>query len=543
MSAPTARVPFARAAPALSVALLLLATYAGSFDGQFVSDDIRAVRDNPLIRGLGWEHLRGIFTSFDDAHYIPIKVLSLAIDYRLWGPDAFGFHVTNLAIHVFCALAVYAVLLRFDLPRIAALLTALLWAVHPLQVESVAWIAERKNVLSGLFFFLAFLRYLSFSETGRWRTYLGMLALFTLAVLSKMNTMVLPALCLAYEATVRFRLRRRDLAASLPLFAIGTAVAWYTITGHRVFGVAYHGGSVTVTWLSSSVVVFRYLQRLFAPANLAVYYTVPLRGSALDLPVAVSLLGLAMIALLTLWLVATRRPLAFWALWFFITLAPMLNIIPFPALMQDRYMYLPMLGPLAGAALCITAIPRPSVRRLYGAAAVGAISVCALLSSQRVEVWSTPLTHWQDWASRNFYIAADSPHRQTEYDTKVAYLRQELTRRDESAVLHNALGALYFEVGRMEVAIPALERALDLAPEQPTVLLNLGRAYARAGDLARAEATLQRASIRDPYAFMAHWNLGRIYQARGDARSAADAFAACARLRPHVRPPRPPPGS
>ena len=264
---------------AVAIAVVTIAAFGPSVSGEFVSDDTQSVRDNPLLRSLDGTHLKAIFSSFDDSNYIPIKVLSLAIDRSLWGPSPTGFHVTNILLHVLCALLVFAILMRLEMPPIASCLAALVWAVHPLQVESVAWISERKNVLSGLFFLAAFLLYLSYSETGRTRTYIAIVALFVLATLSKMNTMVLPALCLAYEATYRFRLRRRDLQAALPLLGIGAMVGWYNLSGNPIHGASYHGGSAIVTWLSSSVVVFRYLGNAVLPVSLCSSYDVPLRDS------------------------------------------------------------------------------------------------------------------------------------------------------------------------------------------------------------------------------------------------------------------------
>ena len=117
------------------IAAVTCGAYAGSFDGAFVSDDHLSVARNEVIQTLD---LGRIFSTFDDANYIPVKVLTIAVDYQLWGLAPAGYHLTNLLIHVGCALLVYALLVRLGLARSAACLAALVWAVHPLQVESVA---------------------------------------------------------------------------------------------------------------------------------------------------------------------------------------------------------------------------------------------------------------------------------------------------------------------------------------------------------------------------------------------------------------------
>lgn len=514
------------------VAVTLLA-YGGSFDGQFVSDDIPLIRDNPLIGSLAWSNVRQIFTSFDDSNYIPLKVLSLAVDRKLWGAEPWGFHITSLLLHIGCALLIYAALLRLGMGRGAACLAALVWAVHPLQVESVAWISERKNVLSGFFFFAAFYAYLVYSDRPRARVYLAVLALQVCAVLSKMNTMVLPAIFLAYEATYRFRLRAADVVRSLPLFAIGIVVAGYNLAGNPVHGANWHGGSVIVTWLTSSVVLFGYLRRTILPAGLQPWYDVRLKDSLADPAVSLSLLGLVALAATTIWLVRTRRRSAFWVLWFLITLAPMLNIVvPFPVLMQDRYMYLALLGPVVLVARALARLARRA-RAVPAGVGVAAVAVCAVLTYRQVEVWASPFALWRQGNEGQAWPAADPVYIGQDYDRQVAHLEAAVARDPSSAVLHNNLGGLYFAAGHGEAAQRELEAAARLAPDDPVVVTNLGRLHARAGRSREAAVLLERALAIDPYSADARLDLLRVYLDQGDAAAAGRELAVYAKLHPN----------
>ena len=518
---------------AVAIAVVTIAAFGPGVSGGFVSDDTQNVRDNPLLRSLDWGHLKAIFSSFDDANYIPVKVLSLAVDYSLWGPAPTGFHVTNILLHVLCALLVFAILIRLEIPAVPACLAALIWAVHPLQVESVAWISERKNVLSGLFFLAAFLLYLSYSDTGRARTYVAIVALFVLATLSKMNTMVLPALCLAYEMTFRFRLRRRDLQAALPLLGIGAMVGWYNLSGNPIHGSSYHGGSSIVTWLSSSVVIFRYLGNTVLPVRLCTSYDVPLRDSLLDPPVLLSAMGLLILGSVAFWCWRSKRREGFWILWFGITLVPMLNIIPFPSLMNDRYMYLALVAPIGLAASLmgrLTLRPQPGRAAVIAAALAGAI--CAGLSFARVGVFASDFSLWKDWALRNPYIASDPRFIQADFNAKVDFLRAAVNSNSPSAAAYNNLGALYFEAGQHREAIPLLESAVRLDPECGPMLLNLGRACARSGDLIKARPILESAVRAAPYDFTGHLSLARVYLQTGDVLRARRELEACGRIRP-----------
>jgi tetratricopeptide (TPR) repeat protein len=520
-----------------TIAALTLATYGGSFDGELVSDDIRLIRDDPLIRSLDWDNLRRIATSFYGPNYLPVTVLSLAVDYRLFGLNVAGYHATNLLLHIGCALLVYALLLRLRFRPLVACATALLWAVHPLQVESVAWISERKNVLSGLFFFAAFYVFVGYAGARRARSYLGMLVLYTLAVLAKMNALVLPAVCLAYEATFCFQLRARSLFAMLPLFAVGAAVAWYNVADNPIHGGGYHGGSAVVTWLSSAVVIFRYLGSLVAPIHLTPKYLVTLYGSVLDLSVLAAAAGLCVIAAGAIWLLRRRSPAAFWILWFGITLAPMLNIIPFRSMMQDRYMYLPMLGPLALAATALSRVRWPAARLAVSALATAAVLSFAGLSHVQVEVWSSPLSLYLAEARHLPLLGPEPPYADRDQERRVDALRAAAREDPASAVIRNNLGALYFSAGRVDDAIAEIEAAVALEPANPRFMLALGRAYVHAGRLAEAREQLERAAALNPFELLGRLALARLYLRLGEADAARREIDACVRIAGKDAPP------
>lgn len=510
----------------LALAVIALATavaYAGSFAGQFVSDDVQAIAENPLLRSLDLANLRRIATSFDDANYIPLKVLSLAIDHRLWGLAPFGYHLTNLAMHVANAFLVYFLVRRLGESMGLATAAALLWALHPTQVESVAWISERKNVLSTLFFLSAFHAFLSFSARPRAGTYLLLTVLYVAALLSKVNTIVLPALMLAYEVVFRRRCRPRDVVATVPLLACGAFVAWVNLHDNPSHGATYHGGSLAVTLRTSATTIPRYLWNVVAPFDLLTYYPVPLRASWLDPAVAASVALVGMLVAVTVWCAARGHTAGFWLAWFGITLAPMLNLVPFPALMNDRYLYLPLLGalvPLAqlGRRMLAASGAERAAPVVVGAAAVG----CGLLTAARVPVFHDPLALWADMGLRTSYITADQPYGPGPRTDEKRLLAQALARDPNRAALHNNVGGLAFEEGRLADALTALVRAQELDPNDPVIALNLGRTQLRLGRVDDAVRTLQRAVALEPPSFFARLNLARAYLLQNDLRRARE---------------------
>jgi len=525
---------------ALHVALIVVLTaiaYSDSFRGGFVSDDVTAVAENPHLRSLAPANLKSIATSFDDANYIPLKVFSLALDQWLWGPTPVGYHATNLALHIACALAIYVLVIRLGETAGVAAIVALLWAVHPVQVESVAWISERKNVLSTLFFLLALLTALRFSDAPRARTYLLLLGLFTCALLSKINTIVLPALMAAHEILVRRRLRTRDLLATVPLLAIGAALAWVNLHGNPSHGANYHGGSFWVTLRTTATVIPRYLSLVFAPWQLSSYYAVPLRASWLEPPVA---LGATLVLALTcaIAILGRRgRPESFWIVWFGVTLSPMLNLVPFPALMADRYLYIPLVGVLVILVRAVRALGRrvPPIAVAMPALTTAAVLILVWLTHTRVRVWSNEVSLWADWALRTSYISADSPWGPPPRGEQVRLLREALIAHPDRAALHNNLGAIAFEENRPREAVERLARAHALDPKDPAIALNLGRAYLLDNRVPDAVRTLEEATMLEEPSFFAHLNLARAYQRAGEPVRARRELERARAIRPWAR--------
>lgn len=520
-----------RLAAVLGVVLLTAAAYSGSLNGEFVSDDLSGIRNNPLVSSLTWSNVREIFTSFDDANYMPLKVLSLAVDHSIWGPEPFGFHVVNLVLHISCAILVLCILLRMGFSPFAAFLVAALWAVHPLQVESVAWISERKNVLSGLFFFAAFRVYLEVSHHPRKWTYLLTLALFGLALLSKMNTVVLPALCIAYELSYNRRLRRDDLVAISPMLVMGALVVGYNLYGSPVHGDGFHGGSAWVTWMSSAVVVLRYAWHLLYPVDLTPGYDVVLYGSVFDAPVLIALLVLVGIAIAIAVLLSRANRNAFWLLWALITLAPMLNIVPFRSMMQDRYMYLSLLGPLALLGAGYDAVRRQWLRRALDAAAITALVMCFFMTREQVEIWSSPFTLWARTAT---IVPMEAVGRGVGggQPEKLAYLDAQLARNPDDATVRNNRGNLDYHAGDVEAALEHYEASRRLQPDEPHNLVNLGRVYLDLGRLEDARRALVRATELRPYSYSAWLHALRMHVAMQDASSAREAWDTIVRIRP-----------
>ena len=315
-------------------------------------------------------------------------------------------------------------------------------------------------------------------------------------------------------------------------------VVWYNLAGNPIHGSRFHGGSPLVTWLTSTTVLFRYLAAAAWPAHLRSFYYIPLHGSPFDPPVALALAGLAGLAILTAWLAVRRRREAFWLVWFLIALAPMLNIVPFPTLMQDRYMYLPLVGLLAAPACAIDAALRgPRARRLAAAAAAAPGARSPRCSAHGVSrPGTTSSACGATGRSRSGYLPVDvGPLRGPTSDQHLALLDAAVRDAPGDVILRHNLGALLYERGELDRAKTELEAARDLgAGDSGVALLNLGRVYLQSGDAPRALVVLQRSVALEPFNFYGQLNLARAALALGDTDAAAAALDACDRIRPNV---------
>jgi tetratricopeptide (TPR) repeat protein len=276
---------------------------------------------------------------------------------------------------------------------------------------------------------------------------------------------------------------------------------------------------------TSATTIPRYLLNAVAPFDLMSYYPVPLRGSWLDPQVAVAVAVIVGLVLITCRLALRGRSEAFWLAWFGITLAPMLNIIPFPALMNDRYLYVPLLGVLVPLLIFgRRLLERSRAPSTAGPILVGAVALTlGVLTVVRVPVFANELNLWADYGLRTSYITADEPYGPNPRVEERRLLNEALARHPNRAALHNNLGGFAFEENRLAEALPLLERAYALDPTDPVIALNLGRTYLRVGRLDDAIRTLDVAIALEPPSFFPRLNLARAYLMKRDlARARAE---------------------
>jgi tetratricopeptide (TPR) repeat protein len=522
-----------RWAPAIAAALIVVAglvAYANSFSGPFLYDDIGSIVDNPSIRRL--LAIGQVFSPPCRGETVsgrPLLNLSFAIDYAIGGANTRGYHVANLAIHILNGLLLLGILRRtFCMPVLRpgfgkaalelALAISVLWVLHPLQTESVTYIAQRAESLAAMFFLLvlyAAIRAATCNGPQFWHVVAVMACL--LGVATKETVIVAPLMVLLYDRTFVTGSFREALRRRWGLYA-GLIGSWVLLMGlvwsTGLWSRQQELGSAD-PWSyarSQPGVILHYLRLSLWPHPLCFNDEWPVAhtlGAILPAALAIGVLGTA-----TVWGLMRRRAWGFLAAWFFLILAPTSSIMPLRQLAFEHRMYLP----LAAVVTLVVAGLHAASQRMVGRgwisdhasklANVGlvlaAAGICAVLTVRRNEVYHSPLSLWRD-------TVAKSPHNLSAY---------------------NNLGQLLATEGRTAEALDCFQQAVRVDPRHVETLNNMGSALVQLGRAAEAIDHHEAALRIEPDNYLTHDQLGNALSAVGRHEEAFEHYQAALRLKP-----------
>ncbi len=498
---------------ALGLALLTLAAYSGSRALGFVSlDDPQYVATNPIVlRGLTSEGLRYAFTTTDLGNWHPLTWLSHMAVAQFAGAAPAAHHAVNVALHMGCVLLLFAFLLQTTRAPWPAAFAAGLFAVHPLHVESVAWVAERKDVLSTLFWLLAMLAHARWAATERRAWWWGTIAAMALGLMSKPMLVTLPLALLLLDFWPLRRFGRvssaRLVVEKLPLFALAVAASAVTLWAQAAEGAmqAIERPSVGLRLANAVRSCGVYLLQTVWPVDLAVFYPYPDSIPASD--VALAALALAAFSA-GAWLAVRRAP---WCtmgwLWFLVTLLPVLGLVQVGAQAHaDRYAYVPHIGLFAALAYGIQRLAaRGTLARFSNVAmSLAALSACTVLTRAQVSPWQNDHVLFEHTiaAAGGSPVAHDALGRALQAEGKLGpameHYRAAIQLRPSYASAWVNLGTALDASGDAPGALASFETAAQAAPELVEAWVNLGSALGRAQRPAEAAAALDRALALDP---------------------------------------------
>jgi len=561
----------------ITPALIVLATLAAFFptlQNGFVNwDDGYNFVNNPHYRGLGWAQIRWMFTSFSHlGHYVPLTWLTLGLDYLLWGMNPAGYHLTGLVFHAAVAVVFYFLTLRLlglatqgaaaspdGATRIAATFAALLFSVHPLRVESVAWATERRDVVSGLFFLLTIIAYLRAGaadpNSRPHRLWLNASLLgFAAAILSKEIVMTLPVVLLVLDAYPLRRLKldeRRAWREKLPFWLLAAAGAAIAILARdpegRFAPLEEHGIMARIAQAAFGLLF--YLRKTLLPLGLSPFYPLSVPLNPLATPFVLS--GLVVLAITGGLLAARHRFPAGLAVWiyFFTVLSPVLGFAQQgEQIVADRYSYLASFGlaVLGGAGLLRIlrarergAIGRPLVLVTLSTA-VGIVALYGMLTWRQVGIWHDSITLWTRVLEITpdsyfaHYNLANALSRSGRIPEAIGHYRHSLELDPVQPEAHNNLGNIFSAAGKPAEAIMHYQRSLEIDPTQAKVRLSLGNVLVGQGKYAAAAEQYRKALQIRPNHAETHNNLGIALAEQGKTAEAVVAYRQAIRLEPSL---------
>ncbi|MEO8027318.1 MAG: tetratricopeptide repeat protein [Bryobacteraceae bacterium] len=532
------------------LAVCLLAVFAQVRHFDFVNyDDPDYVTANAHVQGgltlsgLGWA-----LTSFDYANWFPLTWISHMADVQMFGLNAGGHHFTSVLLHLLSTLLLFAALRRLTRQPWPSAFVALVFGLHPLHVESVAWVTERKDVLSAFFWMLTLWAYARYVESPRPARYALVAGSFACGLMAKPMLVTLPFVLLLLDI---WPLRRLDAASfagwkerlveKLPLFALTAVSSVVTFLAQQRGGAVIPVDTIPqATRFGNALISYLvYLIQMFWPVNLAVFYPFPAEISIWHVGAAIAVLAAISGFVLR---GAKERPylLVGW-LWYLGTLVPVIGFVQVGLQAHaDRYAYLPLVGIAIilawGAADVVRA--RPSFEPAIVAAAVAACLACAVLTGIQTSRWANSellFRHALAVTSDN-YTAHDGLglafRDQGRIEEAIGEFERAIRIRPQFSGAQNNLAEALLAVGRPQDALPHIEEALQLNPESVEAHNNRGAVFLRQGNAEAAVREYREAVRLDPLNSVAHRGLGGGLSDQGLRSAAVEEMREAIRLSP-----------
>ena len=530
-----------RIALCILLSLATLAAYSKTFKNGFVDlDDVTYITGNAHIRpGITWDVVKWAATAYYASNWHPLTWLSHATDISLFRFNAAGHHSASLLLHVLNALLLFVLMLQATKREWVSLFVAAAFALHPINVESVAWVSERKNVLSMMFLLLALICYTAYAKKPSWQRYAGVISCFVFGLLAKPQIITLPLVLLLWDYWPLGRWNPQGGAAESAVAYEGKSPSWTALVTEKVplFVVAgisglltlkaqSAGGAVQISnaiaqgvaafpitvRLQNAILAYgQYLLDAIWPSGLAAMYPHP--GRSIPLTSVIVAAGVtSLITAVALWPWRKQGYLIVGWFWFLGTLIPMIGLIQVGSQARaDRYAYLPLIGLflIAGCGLAEICRKWPGTRVAVATAVIFALFGLGAQTFRQVAYWQNPETLWT----------------------------RALQTTKGNFFAHDSLGGYYIQVGRMGDARQQFEASLRIFPNDMLAQEGLAVCYQAGGEIDKAIEQYQnvlRLSIDNAVRATAFANLGSIYRTQGKYPQARQNYDSALQVNPDL---------
>ncbi|MBN1788373.1 MAG: tetratricopeptide repeat protein [Sedimentisphaerales bacterium] len=544
----------------LALTVITAAVYYQVYTFEFIDyDDSGYVLENENIHnGITPETVKWALTAQYFSYWHPLTWLSHALDWQLYGSNPAGHHITSLIFHLANTLLFFLVLKQMTAALWPSAFVAVLFALHPLHVESVAWIAERKDVLSTFFWLLTIWAYVRFVRWPKISRYLIVVVFFAFAVMSKPMVVTLPFVLLLLDYWPLNRLdlsrdpKRRKagpkrsitylVVEKLPLFVMVIGLCTVTFIVQRKLGAMRLSGEYTlfVRIANALISYLQYIAKMFWPVRLAVFYPYP--GQDVSLPLA----GISAVILLALTGIVLRfaekyKYLVTGWFWYLGTLVPVIGLVQVGVQARaDRYTYVTLTG-----LFIIIAWSLPQLlakwkykKQVLTAAAVSVLLVMSIYTHFHLRYWRNTTSLFQHAldVTQDNYIAhlcmATYTRKHHDYDGTIYHCRQVQKIKPDDINVHSRLADTYFDAGRFEEAVEEYRIYLQKQPNDPNAMIALGITLGQLNKPDQAVECFMQAITIKPDLEAAHTNLGFVLARKGHLEQAAERLAEAIRINP-----------
>jgi len=541
----------------VSISFILIVTiiaYFPSLKNEFTNwDDNKYVIENTLIRDLSFNGIKNIFLTHYCGNYHPLTLITYSLEYHFFKLNPTVYHITNLLIHLFnCILVFWMIYLLTDSVLIASI-TSILFGVHPLHVESVAWVSERKDVLSTMFFIGSIICYIYYYKTVILKTsknstvlYITTLFLFVFSLLSKAMGVTLPVILLLIDYYFGRQFTKKTIIEKVPFFVLSFIFGIVAIYTQKLSGSVRENPSAIINIFIATHGLLFYIVKMLLPFNLRCLYVYPTNIiSKLPIRFLISPLLVILLAVIVFYSRKYTKKIVFGTLFYFITILPVLQLFPVgKAIAADRYSYIPLIGIfyILGEWLNYLFIKKTEKEKIIKYILISVLllilSGLIIITQRMCYVWKNGITLWDNLIKidKNYAFGYSSRGnaygRKGEYENAIKDYTKAIELNPNLADSYYGRGLAYNNTQQYDKSIPDFIQAIKLDPISVKAYLNLGLAYCGKKDIDKALFYLNEAIKIDPNYAEAYYNLGLIYANKNDYDKALSEYNSAIRVNP-----------